>query len=92
MAPVSGDDGIPDHEVEDRTEAEADTDTARGSRTPPMGVVIPEYEEGFSAGRKRGIADTLEVFRRGLIEGGTPSDVAWELAARLGRKVGVTGD
>jgi len=59
-------------------------------RTPPFGVVLPEYEEGFSAGRKRGVADTLDVFRLALIEDGTPPDVAGEMAARLGRKVGLT--
>ena len=81
MAPVIGDDGIPDREVEDRTEAEGDTDAERGHRTPPIGVVIPEYEEGFSAGRKRRNRGHLDVFRRGLIEGGTP----------LGRRLGVGG-
>ena len=83
--------GIPDVEIEDRTDVDRDTDPERGHRTPPVGVVIPDYEEGFGAGRRRGIADTLEAFRLGLIEGGTPSDIAWEMAARLGRKVGVSG-
>ena len=35
--------------------------------TPPQGVPLPDWEDGFVHGRQRGIADTADALRRALL-------------------------
>ena len=38
-----------------------------GAPTPPQGVPLPDWEDGFVHGRQRGIADTADALRRALL-------------------------
>lgn len=40
--------------------------------TPPQGVPLPDWEDGFVHGRQRGIADTADALRRALLLVGVP--------------------
>lgn len=38
-----------------------------GAPTPPQGIPLPDWEDGFVHGRQRGIADTADALRRALL-------------------------
>jgi hypothetical protein len=64
---------------DDPTVATAPNDTP----TPPQGVPLPDWEDGFVHGRQRGIADTADALRRALLLVGVPRDEAEVIIQRV---------
>lgn len=58
-----------------------------GAPTPPTGVPLPDWEDGFVHGRQRGIADTADALRRALLLVGVPGDEAETIILRVLRLI-----
>lgn len=59
---------------DDFFESEEPTIVTHGPPTPPRGLPLPDFEQGYALGYQRGLADAFHGLRLALLRVGVPAE------------------
>ena len=68
---------------DDFFESEEPTIVTHGAPTPPRGLPLPDYEQGYTLGHQRGLADAFHGLRLALLSVGVPPEDVEPIVMRV---------